>query len=115
MFGRGQQLGFELLLADFVFPVTRIDLVLAGQFGDEHCMNDGAVDVGATEAVVARDGARADAQGAVGLAAEGEDRDVARTAAEIDDHRLRLFADAVERRLALASDEIKEGGQRFVE
>ena len=78
-------------------------------------MHDRAIDVGATEAVVARDGARADAQGAVGLAAEGEDRDVARPAAKIDDHRLRLFADPVERRLALAGDEIEEGGQRFIE
>ena len=69
LFGRGQQLGFELLLADLIFPVFGRDAVLAGQLGDEHLMHDRAVDVGAAEAVVARHRTWAHAQRAIGQAA----------------------------------------------
>ena len=46
LFGRGQQLRLELFFADLIFPIAWIDMVLAGQFGDEHLMDDGAIDVG---------------------------------------------------------------------
>ena len=69
----------------------------------------------AAEAMVARDRAGADAEGAVGLPAEREDGDVAGTAAEVDDHRLGLFGDAVERGLSLAGDEVEERRERLVE
>ena len=115
LFGRRQQLGFELLLADLVFPVFRRDAILAGQFRDEDLVHDGAVDVGAAETVVTRDRAGAHAERPIGHPAQREDRDVAGAAAEIDDHRLRLVGHAVEDRGALPGEEVEESGERLVE
>ena len=112
---RREQLRFELLLTGLVFPVVERHAVLAGQFRDQHLVDDRAVDVGAAEAVVTRDRARAHAQRPVGLPAEREDRHVASPSAEVDDHRLRLVADPVEDGRTLAGDEVEEGGQRLVE